>query len=601
MHMCGISGWIGDEAASKDWEPLQAPVDPGKIRLEAARKAGALLFAAGGSARILEQTVGGQAYVLAFSGSLCNGPELCRALGRTGWPARKNTDAELVLGSWLQWGVESLNRLRGPFAFALWEARSRRLWLARDQMGMEPMFYWEQGEGVLFASDMPSILSFPGFRPVLDASGAAELLLIGPGRTPGCGVLQGLRELEPGCLLEWQEGTSELHRYWRLTDGPHPMDFEETAQTVRTMVTESVLGYWKSQPDTGAFLSGGLDSGIICAICAGALARHGRKLDSFSVDYRNNDRYFVPGKFQPTSDADYMGILEQELHTAPHRVILTPEQLANGLEEAVLARGFPGMGDVDTSLLEFCGAVGQQVSHVLSGECADELFGGYPWYRDPKIRNQDGFPWAQSTAQRMALLQPRLALELDGPDYIQSRYEQTLTQTDVMPDAAPLERRMKEMMNLNVRWFMQTLLERNHRMSQWKGLRVSVPFCDHRLAQLLYRTPWEMKDHGGCEKGLLRHAMQDLLPRQILMRKKSPYPKTHDPAYLYLMQERMKLLLNRREAPLWELIRPQAAAALLTRQGDWPFYGQLMRTPQTLCYLLQLNFWLEHFGIDLRL
>lgn len=566
------------------------------------QKEDVLLLSAGtdGSPQPEELNLSGKHNILVFCGRLRDAAKLRQELLHLDHTLLGTSHQELVLHSYAQWGAECVQHLSGSFAFAIWDEGEKQLFLARDQMGTQTLFYTVYQGALLFASELKTILSYPGFPAAIDRMGAAELLLIGPGRTPGCGVFRGICELEPGCRAIWKKGKIQTERYWKLTDGPHTLDFEQTSQQIRLLVTDAI-GQQMEPEHMGAFLSGGLDSSIVCSVCAEVLAQQGRKLDTFSVDYRNNDRYFTPGKFQPTSDSDFMGILEQALHTNAHRIILTSEQLEQGIEDAVIARDLPGMGDVDISLLQFSREIRKYVSVILSGECADELFGGYPWYRDPKIRNQAGFPWAQSTENRLALLQRGLADKLDAQEYIHSRYAQTVAEADILPDAPDLERRMKQMMNLNIRWFMQTLLERNRTMSSFHGLEIRSPFCDHHLAQLLYRIPWEMKDYRGYEKGLLRHAMADRLPQEILLRKKSPYPKTHDPEFLRLMQRRIQRLTEDASAPIWSLIQPEAARALAHQELDWPFYGQLMRTPQTLCYLLQLDFWLRQYHVDLQI
>ena len=317
------------------------------------------------------------------------------------------------------------------------------------------------------------------------------------------------------------------------------------------------------------------------------------------MDYENNDRYFTPGKFQPNSDSDFLGVMEEYLHCDPHRVVLTAKQLSDALEESTLARDLPGMADVDFSLLLLCREIRKDVTVALSGECADEIFGGYPWYRDPEVRAKEGFPWAQSTTQRAALLTDGLSAQLDARDYIMSRYQQTLDESDILPGQSALEVRMKQMVNLNFRWFMQTLLDRKDRMSMHSSLEVRVPFCDYRIAELLYRVPWEMKDYHGYEKGLLRQAAVGLLPEAVLWRKKSPYPKTYDPEYLRLMRERLDALLKQKNAPIWSLIRLERAEAIAGTDMSWPWYGQLMRQPQTIAYLLQIDFWLRRYNVDI--
>ena len=345
----------------------------------------------------------------------------------------------------------------------------------------------------------------------------------------------------------------------------------------------------------GCFLSGGLDSSLICAIAA----EHVRQLDTFSVDYDRNREFFVPGKFQPNTDADYLAPMEAFVGANAHHVILTAEDLDGALEEATYARDLPGMADVDFSLLLFCRKIREHVTVALSGECADEIFGGYPWFRDPEIRARAGFPWAQNLETRKRLLSGRLACLTEAGEYVRSRYARTIRESDILPENDPVERRTKEMVNLNFRWFMQTLLDRKDRMSMYSGLEVRVPFCDHRIAEYLYRVPWAMKDHGGFEKGLLRRAMAGRLPEEILWRKKSPYPKTHDPRYLQLMRDRLDALLADRGAPIWSLIQPGEARAVADSQMDWPWYGQLMKTPQTIAYLCQIDHWLRRYHVDI--
>jgi len=289
--------------------------------------------------------------------------------------------------------------------------------------------------------------------------------------------------------------------------------------------------------------------------------------------------------------------MQEHIRSCHHWVVLTPEDLVRTLEEATIARDLPGMADVDFSLLAFCREIRKEVKMALSGECADEIFGGYPWYRDPHVREKEGFPWAQNTRQRASLL--RRGICRDAGEYVMEAYRQTCRESDILPEASPLERRMKEMMNLNFRWFMQTLLDRKDRMSMYCSLEVRVPFCDYTIAEYLYGVPWEYKDYGGQEKGLLRKAAEGILPEQVLYRKKSPYPKTFDPEYEKIMTRKLKLLLEERDSALFSLINREAVADCLQKESQWPWYGQLMRRPQTIAWLLQLDFWLNHYNVEL--
>ncbi len=607
MDMCAIAGMLDLNAAPGTVERLRAtmgrrgPDDFGVFTDENVTLLHARLTVIDpvGGRQPMTLEFGNETYTIVYNGELYNTEDLRRELIALGHTFRSHSDTEVLLHCYAQWGRGCLEKLNGIFAFAVWEEKAKRLFLARDRIGVKPLFYAEHEGGLLFASEMKTILDYPGFRAAIDITGAAELLLIGPGRTPGCGVFRGIKELEPGGFAVWEGNRLRTGRYWKLTDGEHPYSFDETVEMVRYLVTDAIRRQMVSDVPIGCFLSGGLDSSLICSVVAKELAEQGRTLQTFSVDYENNDRYFTPGKFQPNSDSDFLGVMEEYLHCDPHRVVLTAKQLSDALEESTLARDLPGMADVDFSLLLLCREIKKDVTVALSGECADEIFGGYPWYRDPEVRAKEGFPWAQSTTQRAALLTDGLSAQLDARDYIMSRYQQTLDESDILPGQSALEVRMKQMVNLNFRWFMQTLLDRKDRMSMHSSLEVRVPFCDYRIAELLYRVPWEMKDYHGYEKGLLRQAAVGLLPEAVLWRKKSPYPKTYDPEYLRLMRERLDALLKQKNAPIWSLIRLERAEAIAGTDMSWPWYGQLMRQPQTIAYLLQIDFWLRRYNVDI--
>ena len=542
---------------------------------------------------------GAEEYTIVYNGELYNTQQLRKQLEAEGHTFWGHSDTEVVLRSYAQWGEGCLERFNGIFAFGVWETRRKRLFLARDRIGVKPLFFKRHNGGLLFASEIKTILAYPTVKAELDSQGAAEIILLGPGRTPGCGVFRGVEEVEPGCCGYWEAGKLSLRRYWKLQDREHRESFEETAETVRYLVTDAIRRQMVSDVPVGTFLSGGLDSSLISAICAGEMATKGKTLKTFSVDYAGNAQYFVPSKFQPNSDGYYIETMQKFLQSDHCLCVLTPEALLDGVLEAVRARDLPGMADVDGSLLLFCKRIREDVTVALSGECADEIFGGYPWYRDPQVRDVDGFPWAQNTRQRCALLNPERMAPAQAEAYIRSRYEQTCRESDILPGQTQEEIRMKQMVNLNMRWFMQTLLDRKDRMSMYSGLEVRVPFCDYRIAQYLYAVPWEFKNYEGKEKGLLRYAMKGILPEEVLWRKKSPYPKTHDPVYGQLVRQRLAEVLAQKDAPLFQLVQRSAVEELLAGESPWPWYGQLMTGPQTAAYLLQIQDWMQTYGIDI--
>ena len=539
----------------------------------------------------------GQDYVIVYNGELYNTEEVRTDLKKLGHYFKSNCDTEVVLHAFVQWGEESLQILNGIFAFGVWMPAQNKLFLARDRMGVKPLFYKQRAGGLIFASEIKTILAHPEAEPILDAQGVAQILMLGPGRMPGSGVFRDIKELEPGCCGWFEDGKWTWKRYWKLCDRVHRENFEETVAHVRYLVCDAIQRQMVSDVPIGCFLSGGLDSSLISSVCSKQLSRRGERLKTFSLDYVDSKKFFKPNKFQPESDTGYIDIMSGYLDTDRRWTVMTSEQLVENLEDATFARDLPGMADVDFSLLGFCGQIRSEVKVALSGECADEIFGGYPWYRDPQVRAADGFPWAQNTKQRAGFLAPWVRDQIDPQAFVRQNYLDTIRSCDILPDNDPLEKRMKEMVNLNYRWFMQTLLDRKDRMSMYHGLEVRVPFCDYRIAEYLYAVPWSFKDHNGYEKGLLREAMKDYLPESVLWRKKSPYPKTYDPQYLHIVYGMLQALMEKKDAPLLQIVDRKALETLLDADYQWPWYGQLMQVPQTIAYMLQINCWLNHYGV----
>ena len=557
----------------------------------------ALGSAGHGGAQPMALDWAGERYVISFDGVIYNREELRRELTKQGHHFDGSSDAELMLHGYACWREGVLEQVNGVFAFAIVEEQRGSVFLARDRIGVKPLFYKEHNGGLIFASEIKTILTYPGVEARLDAQGAGEILLLGPGRPPGSGVFHGIYEIEPGCYGEYQGGNLRLRRYWKLTDRIHPHTLEETAEYVRFLLIDAVRRQMQADNAVGTMLSGGLDSSLVSAICARELDTQGKRLDTFSLDYRDNEKYFTPGRFQPNMDTEYIRIMQEHLDSQHHWTVLTPDDLVDEICNATIARDLPGMADVDTSLLAFCRQIKPHVGIVLSGECADEIFGGYPWYRDPEMRDVDGFPWAQTTQERTAFLQGWLQKELDPAGFVYDRYRQTIQESDILPENSPRERRIKELVNLNFRWFMQTLLDRGDRMGAFCGLEIRVPFCDYRIAEYLYSVPWEFKDYRGYEKGLLRRCMEGVLPHSVLYRKKSPFPKTYDPQYLEMASQLLRQILQDKNAPIFQLVRQDALESLLHQDFPWPWYGQLMRRPQTIVYMLQINYWLEHYSV----
>ena len=541
----------------------------------------------------------GERYTIVFDGNIYNPEEIQRELLCQGHMLDGRSDAELMLRGYMCWKEGILNRVNGVFSLAIAHEHEGLLFLARDRMGVRPLFYMQHRDGLLFASEMKTILTYPSVEAKLDAEGAGELLLLGPGRTPGSGVFQNMNELKPGEYAIYEEGNLKLRTYWKLRDRPHEDSLDETAEYVRFLVKDAVRRQLPVDSTFGTMLSGGLDSSLVSAICASELELHGMHLDTFSLDYTKNKHYFTPNRFQPNQDSEYIRIMQNELDCCHRWSLLSSEDLLAEVFNATLARDLPGMADVDASLLAFCRQIKPYQQIVLSGECADEIFGGYPWYRDQEMRDFHGFPWTRTLTERKAFLKDWILKVLHPDEFVQERYLKAIRQADILPENNPSDRRIKELVNLNLYWFMQTLLDRGDRMGNFTGVEIRVPFCDYRIVEYMYGVPWEFKDYKGYEKGLLRKAMEGLLPQSVLYRIKSPFPKTYDPAYLEMASQMLRSILEDSHAPILQLVNKEALEHLLHQEFQWPWYGQLMRRPQTIVYMLQINFWLNHYSVQI--
>ena len=537
-------------------------------------------------------------YVLVYNGELYNTEDIRKDLINKRHDFNGHSDTEVVLHAYVEYKEKCVDLFNGIFAFAIWEKHNNRLFIARDRIGVKPFFYVCKKDKFLFASEIKTLLAHPEVESKIGLEGLAEIMFIGPGRTPGQGIFKHIEELLPGeCGYVDNDGKIDKKIYWSLVDKPHKDNLKQTIEKVRFLVIDSIERQLVSDVKVCTFLSGGLDSSIISAVSDRYYAKNNMELDTVSVGYVNNAKYFKASKFQPNSDEEYIQIMRKYLKGKNHIIELDTPELVRGLYAAVDARDVPGMADVDSSLLLFCKDIKKIATVGLSGECADEIFGGYPWFRDKDIRERYGFPWAQSTEYRASFFRKDMREKINPYEYVDERYKKTLRETSVMDYRNSEEKRMKEMINLNFKWFMQTLLDRKDRMSMYNSLEVRVPFCDYRIAEYMYSVPWEYKDYNNTEKGLLRKAMEGLLPEKILWRKKSPYPKTHNPQYLEVVRKELNKVIEDKNAPIHEFIIKEKLVELLNTDNRTPWYGQLMTTPQTIAYLLQFNYWLKKYNV----
>ena len=538
-------------------------------------------------------------YTVVYNGELYNTEDMRAELTKNGVSFVGHSDTEVVLKAFIAFGERCVEMFNGIFAFAIWNKRTRSLFFARDRIGVKPLFYSEVNGGLIFASEIKALLCHPSVKPVITSEGAAQIMLVGPAKPVGSGVFRDIRDLPAAHCGTFNEDGLHIRRYWELNAAPHKESFEETTAHLRELIFDAVKRQLVSDVGLCTFLSGGLDSSIISAIAAREFEHRGEVLNTYSIDYLGNRENFKASAFQPDEDAPYVAEMAEYLHTAHHNVILDTPALADALVDAVYARDLPGMADVDSSLYLFCREIKKDFSVALSGECADEIFGGYPWYHKPEVLHYDGFPWATSVPERGALMKKPMT-GAEAEDFVRVAYNKCLSEVSYLDGESADDRRMREMFVLNLQYFMATLLDRKDRMSMAHGLEVRVPFCDYRLVEYAYNIPTEFKNYRSREKGLVRHAMEGVLPEHVLWRKKSPYPKTHNPNYLELLANRLRNILKSDDCRLTEIVNADALREMLDTNGasftkNW--YGQLMTAPQIFAYFLQINAWLNKYNV----
>lgn len=539
-------------------------------------------------------------YVICYNGQIYNTKELKKILKENGFEFNSHSDTEVLLKSYIHFGKNVVNYLNGIFAFAIWNTKTQELFLARDQFGVKPLFYTISNNTFVFASEIKALFEFPGIEKRLDEQGIGELFGIGPAHTAGITVFKDIFELKPAHFAVYNQSGLTTKRYWKLESKPHTDSFEKTCEHIKYLLSDSITRQLISDMPICTFLSGGLDSSIITKFASDYCKQNSLSpLDTYSIDYVDNDINFVKSDFQPNSDNYYISLMTNNLHTNHHKIVIDTPELASYLKDAMIARDIPGMADIDSSLLLFCKNVKKEMTVALTGECADEIFGGYPWFFREDALKSNTFPWSIAISERQKLLNPSISSKVNLKDYIDFRYNESLNEVEILDSDSKETAQKRKISHLTLNWFMQTLLDRSDRMAMYNGFELRVPFCDYRLAEYVWNIPWEIKALHGREKGLLRYVCRDFLPSEIVDRKKSPYPKTHNPNYLAKVKGMLEDIMKNKNAPINNLLNRNYILDILNTDGtafSRPWFGQLMTGPQLMAYLIQVNMWLETYN-----
>ncbi|MER6034001.1 asparagine synthase (glutamine-hydrolyzing) [Streptomyces sp. NPDC001835] len=612
--MCGITGWVSyDRDLTTEATALHAmtetmacrgpddrgtwsegPVALGHRRL-------AIIDLPGGRQPMSVATPEG-AVALVYSGETYNFTELRRELERRGHGFTTDSDTEVVLHGYLEWGDAVAERLNGMYAFAVWDGRHDKLLMVRDRMGIKPFYYYPTPDGVLFGSEPKAILANPLARRRVTLDGLRELLVMV--KTPGHAVWDGMREVEPGTVVTVDRSGLATRVYWRLETRPHPDDRDTTVATVRSLLDDIVRRQLVADVPRCTLLSGGLDSSAMTALAARQLAEQGETVRSFAVDFVGQTDNFVADELRGTPDAPFVHDVARLAGTDHQDIVLDAESLADPAvrERVIRARDLPaGFGDMDASLLLLFRAVRQKSTVALSGESADEVFGGYLQFFDEEARRAGTFPWLATMGRHFGedadVLRTDLTKSLDLEGYVADGYRTAVAAVDRSDGESDFEYRMRQISHMHLTRFVRVLLDRKDRMSMAVGLEVRVPFCDHRLVEYVYNAPWALKSFDGREKSLLREASADVLPRSVYDRVKSPYPSTQDPRYARALQEQVGRLLTRPSHPVFDLVDRDRLRRAAEREA--PVSTQAAR--RGLERALDLAGWLDLYSPELTL
>lgn len=544
--------------------------------------------------------LGERKYVIIYNGELYNTEEIRDELRSLGYKFNGHSDTEVLLNAYIEWGSDCVHKLNGIYAFAVWDDYENELFLSRDRIGVKPLFYTYKNGSLIFGSEIKAILAHPYAQAEVDEEGLAEIFVMGPTRTPGIGIFRDIYELKPGHSLTFNKGGIKIERYWSLVSKNHEDDLKTTMEKIRFLLDDASKRQLVSDVPLCSLLSGGLDSTAVSAFANEKLKRLGSKLITYSVDYIGNDKYFKPNQFQPNSDSDLVEAVSKEIDTDHNYVYVDNEELADALLPALYARDLPGMADVDSSLYLFLREVKKDVKVALSGEGADEVFGGYPWFRNKDAVESGTFPWIRMVEKRMNLLSQDVVKKIRPTEYLNDRYNEALREVPKLSGEDKTSSRMREIFYLNQTRFLSMLLDRMDRMSMASGLEVRVPFLDHRIVEYVWNIPWDMKNLHNREKGLLREALKGYIPDIVVERKKSPYPKTHNPVFKEKVKSWLQRIIDDPSSPILQLINKKEVQNLIdtdAKDYDPAWFSQLMGGPQLYAYLIQVNEWLLKYKI----
>ncbi|MBE5953577.1 MAG: asparagine synthase (glutamine-hydrolyzing) [Lachnospiraceae bacterium] len=543
---------------------------------------------------------GGNKYHIIYNGEIYNYKQLKKELQSYGFTFNTNSDTEVIGYMFIKYGPLFASMLNGIFSIAIYDEAENSIFLYRDHFGIKPLYYTESNKTLIFASKIDTLFEYPRVNPSIDIKGFNEIFTLGPAKTYGSGVFYGINEILPGQLLSYSPEGINKRFYYQLQCKPHTDSLEDTIEKTKYLLEDSIRSQMISDVPICTFLSGGIDSSIVSAICSKNM-KENDVLSTYSFDFEENSLHFKSHSYQLSEDRPYVDIMVKHLNSNHNYLTCRYDTLYDLLEESVDSRCLPTMADIDSSLLYFCGEVSKNHKCALTGECADEIFGGYPWYFNKDLGAKGNFPWMRDISFRKSILNPEFAATLQMEKYVKNAYNKTICEIDYIPEESEYNKNLRKISYLNIRWFMQTLLDRMDRTSMHNGLESRVPFADFRLIDYVYNIPWEFKLLNNKPKGLLRHIAKNYLPETIMNRPKSPYPKSYHPKYEELLKNRIREIIFDSTSPIRAYLNINTIKNLLNEpeNNTNPWYGQLMAKPQMYAYIIQVDYWMRKYSLSL--
>lgn len=528
--------------------------------------------------------------VIVYNGEVYNSLEIKNDLISKGITFDTTCDTEIVLKGYYYYKEKILEKLEGIYAFGIYNKKDKSVFLGRDRFGVKPLYYCKKKDNFVFASMIKSILKSNIIKPILTKKELGNILSLGPSKCLGSGIFKSIYELRPAHYLIYKKGKIKIKRYWNVKSKKCYDTFREASEKVNKLLTDSIERQMVSDIPIATLLSGGLDSSIISAVVA---RKMNSKLTTYSIDYEDNDKYFKKNNFTVALDKNFIDIMSKQFNTDHQYKSINQSDVIKLLEDTLYLRDYPGMTDIDSSLYWFSKEISKEYKVILSGECADEIFGGYPWFYRKELTND--FPWINNLDYRQKLINKNLKINLKK--IVKKEYNKTIKELPFKDR----KDKYKKLFYINMTHFMTTLLDRKDRMTMGATIEARVPFADTKLIEYLWNLPFEYKYHDNTEKYLLREAFKDILPYEVLYRKKNPYPKTHHPYFLNEVKKLLKSRLN--NGNLNKIFNIKEIEKLLDDNEDYdiPWFGQLMTKPQLIAYLYQFDLWIEKYKIEIKI